>query len=138
MISVLEKAGFVLVGEWLADGESIKLSVRPEKGPAVYAFLLDGELVYIGKTESCMQSRMNGYRNGKRDQRTNIRIRGLIVELLKAGRRIQVLAARPEPLEWNGLPVNTVPGLESGLIAMLRPAWNMLNNSREANGNGQA
>jgi hypothetical protein len=40
---ILEKAGFAIVGEWLVDGESIKLSVRPAKGPAVYAFLLDGE-----------------------------------------------------------------------------------------------
>ncbi len=34
--------------------------------------------------------------------------------------------ARPEPQQWNGLPVNTSAGLEAGLIRLIRPEWNML------------
>jgi hypothetical protein len=36
-----------------------------------------------------------------------------------------VLIATPDPLEWQTLPVNTAAGLEAGLIAMIRPSWNI-------------
>ena len=127
----LLQSGFKFVGEWLADGEGIKTSERmPKKVATVYAFLVDGELVYIGLTQTCLYQRMNGYRNGQETQRTNIRVRGQILEALKAGSRVQILAASPEPafLPWNDLPVSVAVGLESGLIAALKPRWNMLNN----------
>ena len=80
MVEKLQGAGFKPAGEWLADGEGIKLSIRPDKGRAtVYVFLLDGVVVYIGKTETCLRSRMSGYRNGRGTQRTNIRVRALVL-----------------------------------------------------------
>jgi hypothetical protein len=134
----LQQAGFETAGEWLLDGDRIKLSIRPEEGSAsVYAFVLDGEVVYIGKTETCLRSRMNGYRNGKGSQVTNVRVRGLIRAALTQGSRIEVLAASPAPMDWNGLPVSTVVGLEAGLIELFHPVWNQLNN-RQENSNGKA
>lgn len=132
MLNQLQHAEFKAAGEWLADGDRIKLSIRPEQGSAsVYAFVRDGVVVYIGKTETCLRHRMDGYRNGKGTQRTNIRVRGLILEALKSGSRVEVLAASPEPTVWHELPVSTVVGLEAGLIDLLHPVWNMLNNRQE-------
>jgi hypothetical protein len=132
MLDKLREAGFRLVGEWTPDGDGIKLSCQPEKGSAtVYAFVLDRAVVYIGKTETCLRGRMQGYRNGKGSQRTNIRVRGLVLEALKAGSRIELMALSPEPTEWHGLPVNTAVGLEAGLIDQLKPVWNLLNKRQD-------
>ena len=131
MRAKLEAAGFRPAGEWQVDGERIKLTVRPAKGSgSVYAFLLDGTVVYIGKTETCLRSRMNGYRNCGPTQRTNIRVRALILAALANGSRVEVLSIAPEPTVWNELPVSVVCGLEAGLIDLIHPIWNQLNNRK--------
>jgi hypothetical protein len=121
-VQQLEKAEFRYVGEWIAEEGKIKLDFKPEQGQAtVYAFLLDGELVYIGLTQTCFYRRMQGYRNGKGSQRTNVRIREFILKALAAGRQVRVMAAVPEErLQWKGLPVSLAVGLESGLIEKFR------------------
>jgi hypothetical protein len=131
MQTKLQAAGFTPAGEWQADGGRIKLSVRPAAGSAtVYAFILDGTVVYIGKTETCLRNRMNGYRNGQSSQRTNVRVRALILAALANGSRVEVMSISPEPTVWNGLPVSVVCGLEAGLIDLIRPIWNQLNNRK--------
>jgi hypothetical protein len=128
-VEQLKESGFRHVGSWLSHDGKIKLDFNPEMGRAtVYAFLLDGVLVYVGLTQTCFYRRMQGYRNGKGTQRTNVRIRGFILKALASGRRIEVLAATPEEkLEWRNLPVSLAVGLESGLIGKFRPEWNLLN-----------
>jgi hypothetical protein len=71
---------------------------------------------------SCMGS----YRRGHVRQRTSSRVKALMLAALKEGRRVEVLAAMPEAMEWNSLPVLTSAGLESGLIRKILPEWNML------------
>jgi hypothetical protein len=128
LIEELQNAGFQFVGDWIADTDGIKLNFQPPKGLAtVYLFVLDGQIVYVGLTQTCMRGRMHGYRKGQKTQRTNVRVRKSIVEALAAGHRVQIMAASPEQLEWHGLPVNTAVGLESGLIAKIKPLWNLLN-----------
>jgi hypothetical protein len=39
---------------------------------------------------------------------------------------MKVLVATPAPSEWNGLPVNTAAGLESGLMERIGPIWNIM------------
>jgi hypothetical protein len=131
MLNKLQDAGFQFAGDWQLDGEKIKLNFLPDKGRAsVYVYVLDGVIVYIGKTEYCLRQRLNGYRNPGPTQRTNIRVKKLILLALQAGSRVQVLFLSPDPTEWKDLPVNTAVGLESGLIALLNPKWNMLNTAK--------
>jgi len=126
---VRKLAGFQFVGDWISDIDGIQLNFQPQRGTAtVYLFVLDGEIVYVGLTQTCMRRRMHGSKKGQKTQRTNVRVRSLITEALAAGRRVQIMAASPEELEeWRGLPVNTPVGIESGLIAKIRPVWNLLN-----------
>lgn len=123
----LLEAGFVHLGCWVyaGDGE-FTLSARAPSKPGVYAFLLDGIVVYVGLTQTGLSTRLGHYRRGHKRQRTSARVKALIGEALAAGQRVEVLVATPEPLLWNGLPVNTAAGLEAGLIRKLRPLWNML------------
>lgn len=49
-------------------------------------------------------------------EKTSIRINGLIKIELEAGKRVELIAALPTASMWNGLPVDRVTGLESGLV----------------------
>lgn len=124
---VLLKVGFRLLGEWvlLEEGE-FTLSTPAPADAGVYAFAVDGWIRYVGLTHQGLQTRLSGYRRGYVGQRTNARVKGLIVAALSAGQTVKVLVATPEASEWNGLPVITAAGLEAGLIRMIRPDWNML------------
>ncbi|WP_458759212.1 GIY-YIG nuclease family protein [Afipia sp. TerB] len=126
-VEFLTGAGFHILGKWSQPqpGE-IALDADAPKQPGVYAFVLDEVVVYVGLTQSTLKTRLDQYRRGYEGQRTNVRVKGLISDALAAGRIVQVLVAVPEQLEWNGLPVNTVAGLEMGLIKLLKPAWNIL------------
>jgi hypothetical protein len=123
----LLQAGFRLLGNWTqpAPGE-ILLSAKAPNDPGVYAFILEGVIVYVGLTQTGLKTRLDHYRRGYEGQRTNQRIKELIAAALAKGRRVEVLIAVPPELDWNGLPINTAAGLEMGLIKSIKPAWNIL------------
>ena len=124
---VLLKAGFIHLGEWTVNaGGEIKLDQRAPVSPGIYAFVIEEEVVYVGLTNNGLHIRLEGYRRGHAGQRTNARVKKLILEGLAQGKRVKVLVAMPGSTEWNGLPVNVAAGMESGLIQMIRPAWNIL------------
>lgn len=125
-VSRLLEAGFVRLGEWtLTAAEAFALDSPAPTDAGVYAFVVDSTVRYIGLTQRGLRGRMAHYVRGHARQRTSARVKGLILAALGAGSRIEVLIALPEPMEWNGLPVLTAPGLEAGLIRMIRPEWNM-------------
>lgn len=124
----LTEAGFESLGTWsagLADGD-IVLSAKPPNDPGVYAFVLDGAVVYVGLTQSGLKNRLDQYRRGDERQKTNSRVKQLIARALAEGKNVGVLIARPTPLEWQSLPVNTAAGLEMGLIKSIKPLWNIV------------
>jgi hypothetical protein len=123
---VLTDAGFEFIGEWTQDPESLlRLDAKAPASPGVYAFIVDDVVVYVGLTLSGLKTRFDQYRRGHKGQRTSSRINGRIAATLRAGKKVKVLVATPEPSEWQDLPVNTAAGLEVGLIDMIRPAWNI-------------
>ena len=123
---VLLRAGFQLIGEWKRqpDGEMTLDGTAPTD-PGVYAFVVDDVVMYVGLTNNSLKTRFEQYRYGHEKQRTNARLKNLIGKSLSEGQQVKVLIATPEPLEWNGLPVNAAAGLEAGLIEMIRPEWNI-------------
>jgi hypothetical protein len=124
---VLLRAGFQFIGEWAqAEGNTIRLEANAPAKPGVYAFVLDDAVAYVGLTNSDLRTRFDQYRRGHAGQRTNARLNGLIAKALAEGKKIKVLVATPDSLEWNGLPVNTAAGLEAALIQKIRPAWNIM------------
>ena len=123
----LLKGGFWRLGEWMSvSAEEFSLSTQAPKDPGVYAFLVDDVVKYVGLTLTGLRTRMGHYRLGYERHRTSRRVKGLILEALAKQRKVEILIATPEALEWNGLPVNGAAGLEAGLIRMIRPEWNML------------
>jgi hypothetical protein len=75
----LLQAGFQRLGNWTqpAPGE-ILLSVKVPNKPGVYAFILEGVIVYVGLTQTGLKTRMDHYRRGHERHRTSRRVKGLI------------------------------------------------------------
>jgi hypothetical protein len=58
-------------------------------------------------------------------QRTSIRINSLLKAELQNATGIDVYTATPPELEWKGLPVSGIAGLELGLIERFSLPWNI-------------
>lgn len=122
---VLLNAGFKKFGKWaLNEDGGINLVGDIPTEPGVYAHVLNGKVCYIGSATMGLKKRLYFYAKPGSTQRTSIRINGLIIEQLKAGNNVEVIAAFPEPSSWNDLPVDLVTGLETGLVKTFSPPWN--------------
>lgn len=123
---LLLRAGFHFLGEWRGRDEEFAIDAKVPVDAGVYSFVVDDVVMYVGLTQRGLRARLDGYRRGHERQKTNARVKALIQEALSSGKRVKILVATPAALEWNGLPVNTAAGLESGLIARIQPPWNIL------------
>lgn len=125
----LMDAGFVLLGDCsLMDENGFNYSATAPATAGVYAFAVDGWIKYVGLTRNTLRARLGHYIRGHKGQRTSAHIKGRILEKLHEGLSVQVLVATPPNFEWNGLPVDGAPGLETGLIRLIKPEWNRQGN----------
>ena len=126
-VDVLIRAGFIKLGEWVADEKGkIALSVPAPQYAGVYAFVTDHFVRYVGLTRVGFDKRMQNYRAGHVRQRTSHRINAIILEHIGAGTLVEIYLATPPAATWHGLPVNTAAGLETGMIELMQPPWNMM------------
>jgi hypothetical protein len=127
----LLSAGFELIGCCILNGtDEFSYSDQAPKSPGVYAFSVNNLIHYVGLTRASLRGRLGHYVYGHEQQRTSARVKRLIVSALNAGDAVRVLIAVPPQLEWNGLPVDGASGLETGLIGLIRPVWNVQLNAR--------
>lgn len=117
-------AGFERLGDCVLLADSFEYSAKAPNKPGVYAFAVDGFVVYIGLTRGTLRTRLGHYVYGHERQKTSHRVKGLILEALGEGKAVSACIALPPQFEWNGLPVDGPSGLETGLIKMVRPPWN--------------
>jgi hypothetical protein len=123
----LEHIGFRAVGHWqLADGRPrCLLSDCAGSANIIYAFVVAGEVMYIGKTVRPLKQRLYGYQNPGPTQSTNIKGNALIRSALELGSSVQIYALPDNGLlHYGGFHVNLAAGLEDSLVASLKPAWN--------------
>lgn len=120
----LLSSGFVGYGKWILNNDDITLSEEFPRNPAVYAFVENGVVVYIGVASRDVLQRFKFYIKPGPRQSTSIRLKSMIIDKLKSGRDIEIYLAQPAHSYWNEQPVDTVVGLEAGLIARYKPAWN--------------
>ena len=71
----LKGIGFIVAGVWKLNGEGIiyELNELATARNVLYAFVVDGELMYVGKTVQPLHTRMAGYKCPGNTQSTNIR-----------------------------------------------------------------
>ncbi|OLE58258.1 MAG: hypothetical protein AUI36_13775 [Cyanobacteria bacterium 13_1_40CM_2_61_4] len=123
----LIKMRFVECGEWTAhDGQlTAKLLKCADEPKVLYAFVVDGMVVYIGKTIRSLRSRMQGYRSPGKTQFTNIRNNAKVLQALNSGKRVLIYVLPDNGLlSYGGFHVNLAAGLEDDLVKQLSPPWN--------------
>ncbi len=123
----LTRIGFVRAGSWTQEGEHIKLRVdhAADTRNVLYAFIVNGDIRYIGKTTQPLKKRMYSYENPGPSQSTNIKNNAHILNALKRGNVVEIyVLADDGSLSRGGFHINIAAGLEDSLIEKLRPSWN--------------
>lgn len=128
----LANAGFEAAGKWLLAAHGLELDLQKAMAgerDVLYAFAVDGSLVYVGKTALSLRERMQRYktpaRNGDSGGSTNIKNNRNIIAALKNGQSVEIFVLRIKSQQRHGeFLVSVTAGLESNLIAELSPPWN--------------
>jgi hypothetical protein len=119
--------GFEEVGAWVLTDSllSCQLTKHASECDILYAFVSQGDVLYIGKSVRTLKSRLYGYQRPGPTQRTNIASNEKLRLLLADVPSVQIFAlvVREKPL-YRGVPLNVAAGLEDALISRLRPRWN--------------
>lgn len=123
----LYEIGFQRAGIWALQGNELFLQPQnlEDRQNVLYAFVSGKTVKYIGKTTQTLQRRMFGYQKPNVDQRTTSRNRLAIVDLLKKGQPVEILAlADSGLLRYGSFHLNLAAGLEDSIIQTLKPEWN--------------
>ncbi|MEX1041350.1 MAG: GIY-YIG nuclease family protein [Pirellulaceae bacterium] len=119
--------GFETAGHWLIEEGQLKLELlqHSKQQNVLYAFICDGEILYIGKTTQTLAKRLYGYQRPGRTQATNVKNHLQILDLLAQDRAVEVLVLPDSGLMHYGqFHLNLAAGLEDSLIKMISPPWN--------------
>ena len=123
----LEAGGFRRAGTWRRDEASGSIrfdgSEPLPRKPGVYAYAVGGVVQYVGSAQHGIHGRLRHYEIAK-TMRTAHRVRQEILALLAIDQKVEVFVVVPEPMTLHGLPIDSVAGLEEGLIRLWRPSWN--------------
>lgn len=123
----LKAIGFIVAGVWKLNGERIicDLNELATVRNVLYAFVVDGELMYVGKTVQPLRTRMAGYKCPGSTQSTNIRNNQNIRESLASGKTVDLYVLPDNGLlHYGNFHVNLAAGLEDSVVRELNPPWN--------------
>jgi len=123
----LKQMGFRPCGRWEDRGGKLRCVLLDHSNDknVLFAFISDGEVVYIGKTVQSLKKRMYGYQNPGPTQSTNIKSNGHIQDVLRSGGTVEVYTLPDNGLlYYGGFHVNLAAGLEVSLVKELKPLWN--------------
>lgn len=132
---VLLNLGFVDVGKWQPRADSIAYDldgadasareVLLDAPNALYAFVRDDQVVYIGKTARSIRKRYVGYCRPGKTQATNQRCHRNIKAAIAEGTEIRIFVFTPiTHLRYSDFEINLAAGLEDSLIREFDPPWN--------------
>jgi hypothetical protein len=124
-------AGFVHAGRWTKFAFESELDLDK---PGVYAFVVDGAVNYIGKTDRSLAARFRSHRRRAEDAEADLRrpVHFRLAEDIYSGRTVEiyVLLCAGHLTMWRGLPVDVLSGLEAALIRQFDPPYNRASRAR--------
>lgn len=129
MINKLLQIGFKKVGKWIFQDNSLEYLLDIERNNInfLYAFIVDNNIKYIGKSTQTIQKRFNGYKNPGKDQRTNIKNNKKLIDELNKNKEIDIyIFIDSGLLLYGSFHINLAAGLEDSLIKQTNPEWNNL------------
>jgi hypothetical protein len=120
--------GFKKVGHLRSKAgvvELLPIADRFTRDAAVYAFVVDKEVRYIGSAES-LADRLRSYRRRQIRESSKRTVHTKIRKALSDAHEIEIFAfvIQDRPIKCDGLPVDPLIGIEAGLIMTLKPTWN--------------
>lgn len=119
--------GFEHIGNWRFINEALSFVIERHgtQTNILYAFVCDGEVMYIGKTIQKLSLRMQGYKTPGVGQPTNIRNNKRIIERLNNHEVVKIYALPDNGLmHYGGFHLNMAAALEDDLIRQIKPDWN--------------
>lgn len=123
----LIKIGFEDIGHWLIENGDLVYTLKKQatQKNVLYAFAVDGEIKYIGKTTRTIAERMYGYKKPSGTQKTNIKNNKNILDALSLGKAVNIFVLPDNGLMHYGIfHLNLAAGLEDSLINTINPEWN--------------
>jgi hypothetical protein len=123
----LFQIGFRNIGRWtlVRNALELQLDTLPAHRRALYAFATESAVLYVGKTAGALPVRLQAYVAPHQSQRTNVRNRAALIDLLGAGTDVRILGWIDPGLHRIGpFDLNMAAGLEDSIIALLAPPWN--------------
>jgi hypothetical protein len=123
----IKTIGFARAGSWnlSESGLAFELNDLATARNVLYAFVVEDEPMYVGKTVQSLRVRMAGYRKPGPTQSTNIKNNAKIRECLAKGRRVEIFVLPDNGLlHYGAFHVNLAAGLEDSLVRSLKPLWN--------------
>lgn len=121
------KIGFKYAGQWTISGDGIKPAFQHYANAhnVLYAFVSNGNVMYIGKTAQPLSKRFYGYENPSSSQTTNVKNNKNITNMLAAGDPLDIFVLPDNGLmHYGDFHINLAAGLEDSLIGRLDPPWN--------------
>ena len=118
MSAALQEKGFKRAGEWrLVDGKpNFCLGDFATQTNVLYAFVCDGEVKYIGKTEQKLRRRMRRYRKERNDPGDMRKVHKHLHPKIREGKSV-LIYVRP-------CSRGELTEMEGRCIRALNPDWN--------------
>lgn len=124
----LFKIGFHEVGRVSLHNERVIIELTQLHGAinVLYGFVVDGDLMYIGKSVRPLSDRLYGYQAPGPTQSTNIRVNRKLKDALEVGHPVSIIAFVDDGAAMVGdFHLNSADGLENSIIKTLEPEWNI-------------
>lgn len=120
--------GFKKVGYWFLKDNKISFDVTSDgKTNILYAYIIDSEVMYVGKSSRTLKERLGNYKNPEPSQKTNMRINSFIKDNLLSGRKVIIYEySKESDLRIGVFKVDISAGLEESIIKIINPKWNIL------------
>lgn len=114
------------VGSILSDVQSPALNIKIDAecqdiGPAVYAWVTRGTILYIGKAGRGLRHRMRQHASGFRNSARGKSHAQFLAPLIASGNGVQIWAWWPDPITVNGYAVPMHSAIEDWLIGSADP-----------------
>lgn len=124
-VARLLEAGFQEVACWTAKEQKLERPLGLPSKRGVYAFAMGEQVFYVGLASRSIKQRLGFYINPAATQKTNVRLNGIILGLIRQGDVVRILLAHPDDRDWNGLRLSGPEGLEAALIEDYYLPWNV-------------
>ena len=119
--------GFEQAGHWTFERGDLhfELNKFATRNNVLYAFVVNNDVKYVGKTIKTLTQRMRWYKKPSQTQITNVRNNLNILECLQSGHVVDIYVLPDSGLMKYGVfHLNLAAGLEDSIIKIMRPEWN--------------